>query len=247
MLRVRHAPERSPAQRNMAKPPTESRTGSTPARRSPELKNWVVGAVALGLVVWAGNWIYHRHTHVVVDDARIDGEVVTVSSRVSGWIVDLPVIEGDEVKKGQPLVRIDDRDSRLKREVLLARLGAIENQMAVVRAQSGQVDEETLGRFQAETNRLMAAEAEVAALRVGDRPWSYLHIPPWLAAFVVNFAVANGLDIRGHALVWSKDEYTPDWVEAITDPNELGPVLKKAVAMVKAGEPVLIDVITQPR
>lgn len=30
----------------------------------------------------------------------------------------------------------------------------------------------------------------IAALRVRDRPWSYLHIPAWLAAFVVNFAVA---------------------------------------------------------
>ena len=33
----------------------------------------------------------------------------------------------------------------------------------------------------------------------------------------------------------------------ITNPNDLGPALKRAVAMVKAKEPVLIDVITQPR
>jgi hypothetical protein len=29
----------------------------------------------------------------------------------------------------------------------------------------------------------------VAALRVSDAPWSALHVPPWLAAFVVNFAL----------------------------------------------------------
>jgi acetolactate synthase-1/2/3 large subunit len=33
----------------------------------------------------------------------------------------------------------------------------------------------------------------------------------------------------------------------IYDPKELGPVLKKAVDVVKAGEPVLVDAITQPR
>jgi multidrug resistance efflux pump len=33
---------------------------------------------------------------------------------------------GDEVKKGQILARIDDRDSRLQREVLEARLKTIE-------------------------------------------------------------------------------------------------------------------------
>jgi len=30
----------------------------------------------------------------------------------------------------------------------------------------------------------------VAALRVQDAPWSALHVPPWLAAFAVNFALA---------------------------------------------------------
>ncbi len=33
----------------------------------------------------------------------------------------------------------------------------------------------------------------------------------------------------------------------ISDPKELGPVLKKAAAIVKAGEPVLVDIISQPR
>lgn len=30
----------------------------------------------------------------------------------------------------------------------------------------------------------------VAAMRVTDAPWSALHVPPWLAAFVVNFSMA---------------------------------------------------------
>ncbi|MBI3068021.1 MAG: biotin/lipoyl-binding protein, partial [Betaproteobacteria bacterium] len=127
-------------------------------------KAWVLGLAALLLVLWGGKWLVHRVTHLQVDDARIDGEVVTISSRVSGWITELPVIEGDEVKKGQILARVDDRDSVLQREVLLSRLRATEGQMAVVRAQTGQVDQETLGKFQSETNRLVAAEAEVAAL-----------------------------------------------------------------------------------
>src|SRR5690606_25008292 len=29
----------------------------------------------------------------------------------------------------------------------------------------------------------------VAAFRVTDAPWSWFHIPPWLAAFAVNFGV----------------------------------------------------------
>ncbi|HJM74665.1 MAG TPA: hypothetical protein QGI71_02205 [Dehalococcoidia bacterium] len=29
----------------------------------------------------------------------------------------------------------------------------------------------------------------MAAMRVTNRPWSWLHIPPWIAAFVVNFGL----------------------------------------------------------
>jgi len=127
---------------------------------------WLLVAGVLVIAALGAHWIYYRWTHVYLDDARIDGEVVTVSSRVSGWITELPVIEGDSVKKGQLLARIDSRDMVLQREVLVARLKAIENQITATQAQTGQVDQETLGKYQSETNLLAAAEAEVASLTV---------------------------------------------------------------------------------
>jgi thiamine pyrophosphate-dependent acetolactate synthase large subunit-like protein len=33
----------------------------------------------------------------------------------------------------------------------------------------------------------------------------------------------------------------------ITDPNELGPAIQRAVETVQSGEPALVDVVTQPR
>jgi len=129
-------------------------------------KMWAIGAAAILLAAWGMHWVYERFHHVYLDDARIDGEVVTISSRVSGWITELPVIEGDIVKKGQLLAKVDDRDMVLQREVLVARLKAMENQGGVVQAQTGQVDQETLGKFESETNRLKAAEAEVASQTV---------------------------------------------------------------------------------
>jgi membrane fusion protein, multidrug efflux system len=129
------------------------------------LKVWLIGAAVIAVLVWAGLWLVHRWTHVYIDDARIDGEVVTISSRVSGWITELNVIEGDEVRKGDVIARIDDRDAMLHREVLLARLKTIDGQMAVLRAQTGQVDEETLGKYQTEVSRVAAAEAELAAIQ----------------------------------------------------------------------------------
>ena len=33
----------------------------------------------------------------------------------------------------------------------------------------------------------------------------------------------------------------------ISDPKDLGPAIKRSIERVKAGEPALIDVVTQPR
>jgi membrane fusion protein (multidrug efflux system) len=133
---------------------------------SEHKKLWLFGSLAFVLAALGSDWLYHRWTHVFIDDARIDGDVITIASRVSGWITAFPVIEGDEVRAGQILARVDDRDSVLQREVLLSKLRAIEGQMAVMRAQSGQVDQETLGKVQSETNRVVAAQAEAASLEM---------------------------------------------------------------------------------
>ena len=92
--------------------------------------------------------------------------MITISSRVSGWVTELPVTEGDDVKKGQLLARVDDRDAVLQSEVLRSKLEGIEGQMAMTRAQAGQVDQETLGKYESETSRLTAAQAEAASLEV---------------------------------------------------------------------------------
>jgi len=136
------------------------------ARLGGERKTQALVIVTLLLAAWAGHWLYLRLTHLHVDDARIDGEVITISSRVSGWVTELPVTEGDDVKKGQLLARVDDRDAVLQREVLRSKLEGIEGQMAMTRAQAGQVDQETLGKYESETSRLTAAQAEAASLEV---------------------------------------------------------------------------------
>ena len=147
--------------------PPSHKVDQPPALR-PRWRVWAkigfIGGLALALLIWAGQWVSHRWSHIIVDDARVDGEVVTISSRVSGWLTDLTVIEGDPVKAGQVIARVDDRDSRLHREVLVAKLKAIESQMGVTRAQRGQVAQETTGKYDSETNRLAAAQAEVASM-----------------------------------------------------------------------------------
>jgi thiamine pyrophosphate-dependent acetolactate synthase large subunit-like protein len=62
-------------------------------------------------------------------------------------------------------------------------------------------------------------------------------------------AMPIGTGIRNPDVDYAKMAASMGWWSAgpITDPAELAPVLKKAVEVVKAGEPALVDVVTQPR
>ena len=66
---------------------------------------------------------------------------------------------------------------------------------------------------------------------------------------VVDFADEAGLTVRGHTLVWAKDEFTPSWITSIADPVELGQVTEELVAEVMgryAGRIPRWDVVNEP-
>jgi thiamine pyrophosphate-dependent acetolactate synthase large subunit-like protein len=58
-----------------------------------------------------------------------------------------------------------------------------------------------------------------------------------------------GTQINGPNIDYAKLAQSMGWWASgpITDPKELAPALKRAVQVVKAGEPALVDVVTQPR
>ena len=84
----------------------------------------IIGGVVLALMVIGGVWFFHKHdppviiqaekvarrnlTEIVVANGKIQPVVeVTISPEVSGEIINLPVKEGQRVKKGDLLVKIN--------------------------------------------------------------------------------------------------------------------------------------------
>ncbi len=70
--------------------------------------------VAAIVVVWY--WYVNLREFVSTDDAYIDGNSVSLSTKILGKIGQLTVDEGDSVQKGQILVRLDDSDLRAQEE-----------------------------------------------------------------------------------------------------------------------------------
>ncbi len=71
----------------------------------------VLGVVCLGIGLYFGiQWLIFRWHYVSTDDAQVKGNLVNLSAKVSGRIVQLRVEEGDRVQAGQVLVEIDPKD-----------------------------------------------------------------------------------------------------------------------------------------
>lgn len=120
-----------------------------------------LGVLLLGLLLvllTGGYWLHRRLSHVEENDARTDGEVITIASRLDGWLVTRPVMEGDHVRKGQILGELDTRDARL-------RLTTLENNLA---AHDARIRETTIQRDtmqQTTAAGIADARAQIVAAR----------------------------------------------------------------------------------
>src|SRR2546430_17728096 len=68
--------------------------------------------VVAGLLAGAYWWLYARH-YEATDDSYVAGDLVNVSSQVSGTVVAIDADETDFVQEGQELIKLDDTDARI--------------------------------------------------------------------------------------------------------------------------------------
>ncbi|MBI3446344.1 MAG: HlyD family secretion protein [Magnetospirillum sp.] len=107
-----------------------------------------LAAVALSLTGWMSlRWAQEWRWIETTDDAYVDGDITAISPKVSGYVVTLAAADNQTVRKGEILLRIDDRDYRAKVDeasaqvkARLAQLIQIDDRVAVqesVISQSG--------------------------------------------------------------------------------------------------------------
>lgn len=88
--------------------------------------------VLIALALLAPRMVYAL-AHVTTDDAYVDAYPAVVSARIAGAVVAIPVHDGEAVRRGQILARLDDTDARS--EVIRARQQLLTEQAALAQAQ----------------------------------------------------------------------------------------------------------------
>lgn len=138
-----------------------SRTGALGRLRRPVgLGVLLLVLLAAGLV--GGHWLRQRLAHVEENDAQVQGEVTTIASRVDGWLITRPVMEGDPIRKGQVLGELDSRDAKLRLAVLVGDVTAHDAQIRETTIQRDTTQQTSEAQVADARAQLAAAEAAVA-------------------------------------------------------------------------------------
>jgi len=109
------------------------------ARRKPGRKPLVLAALAACLLLGGGyeGWRYWNVGRFIVetDDAYVQADITLISSRVQGYVADLPVAENAHVRAGDVLVRLDDGDYRIALDTAKSRVATADRTLARIDAQ----------------------------------------------------------------------------------------------------------------
>ena len=140
---------------------------------------FVIIAVAAFIAVW---WLFFRVTPLpeglVQANGRIEGDHYTVAGKVAGKIIELRAREGDEVKKGQVLAKLDD--AQINAKVLQAQKGLVAAEAlcraAEVSEQQSRHDQARLQNLQHKNSASkQAAEQATSAWKVAKEKLAAAH------------------------------------------------------------------------
>jgi membrane fusion protein (multidrug efflux system) len=139
---------------------------STPEKRRHV--RTVLLVVAIAAVIVGGSWfLYYEFVGKYFEstnDAYIDADSVTISPKVGGYVEQVLVNDNEDVKAGQPLVRIDPRDYKAQAAQFLAQIDIAKANADAIRSQISEqesVINEMKAQYQAAQKNADFAAGEV--------------------------------------------------------------------------------------
>ncbi len=149
----------------------ESKSLSTNRLRKLSQKFLLI-ILVFGIVVasfYGIRWLHYYFTHAGTDDARVKGDLISVSSTVSGKIKRLPIHEGDHIKKGQLIAQLREEDYQASVDVASGSVQAIKATLNEAKADLLLVTEKTEKEVQRAAAVLSASQARLQEAKASMR------------------------------------------------------------------------------
>lgn len=131
----------------------------------------ILAVALIAAAGWYGHeWWTNGRFMISTDDAYVEGDIASISPKVSGYVAVVNAVANQTVKAGDPLVTLDDGDYRLAREQAEAQiatqklsLGRIDAQIEGARASLAQADAQKTA-YQAALSGAQVAEKRAKEL-----------------------------------------------------------------------------------
>jgi membrane fusion protein (multidrug efflux system) len=207
----------------------------------------VAVVVAVGLTI---GYFYnsYRTTHVMTDDAFVDGNIHTIAARVSGNVRTVAVTDNQRVERGDLLVELDPADYRSKAEAARANL---ELQRATLRfaeterkrakalyeQEAGAADryDKAVSNYEISGAQVKLAEEQ---LRQAELNLGYTRITAPAAGYVTRKSVQTGNQVKDGQPLMAVVDLDSLYIVANYKETEMGHI--------RPGQPVRITVDAYP-
>jgi membrane fusion protein (multidrug efflux system) len=213
----------------------------------------IIGAVVLLLAVVFGvrYWLYAR-SHESTDDAFIDGHIIQVSPKVSGYVAKIYVKDNQQVKEGDLIAELDARDYEVRLQQAQAALDAglakeneAKSNVSLTRATSSATVQQARAavqrsRSQVQSQRAGAAssqsKANEASSAVATAEANVAQTQAQVVAAQADVTRANA-DVERYRALYAKDEVSKQQLDqAVAAANTANAQLEAARQRVTAAQ-----------
>ena len=213
----------------------------------------IIGAVVLLLAVIFGvrYWLYAR-SHESTDDAFIDGHIIQVSPKVSGYVAKIYVKDNQQVKEGDLIAELDARDYEVRLQQAQAALDAglakeneAKSNVSLTRATSSATVQQARAavqrsRTQVQSQRAGAAssqsKANEASSAVATAEANVAQTQAQVVAAQADVTRANA-DVERYRALYAKDEVSKQQLDqAVAAANTANAQLEAARQRVTAAQ-----------
>lgn len=213
----------------------------------------IIAAVVLllGAIFGVRYWLYSR-SHESTDDAFIDGHIIQVSPKVSGYVKKVYVKSNQQVKTGDLIAELDARDYEVKLEQAKAALNAglakeneAKTNVTLTRATSSATVQQARAAVQKSRSDVASSRAGAASLRsraseaasaISTAQANLAQAQAQVVAAQADVTRANA-DVARYRELYAKDEISQQrLVQAETTANTAAAQLEAARQRVSAAE-----------
>ena len=99
-----------------------------------KITTWIAGVIAVVLCIWGGVTAMHLFKYEETNDAQVEEYINPITARVSGYIKEIRYEENQNVKKGDTLLIIDNREYELQQQEAEAGIQNAKDQIRVLQS-----------------------------------------------------------------------------------------------------------------